>query len=351
MVLEDGGMHIVIFTPYGIDEPRGNSIAAKRLRDGFIAQGHDTLVLDRCAEPDRETPLTVLHSFRPDVGLVMHGWRCARMFHTIKSVSSMPLVVSLRGTDLNEMMEDPERGPVIGDILRRCDGITLFSREARERLARGDRSLLKKTRIIPNGIDLPGQAGQVFMPWGSTNGDALFIGVAGVREVKNLPWLVESLKAVRQKGLDIHYVHAGPVLDETEGKRFHEICSKEPWIRYAGDLPREQIPRFLGLGHVFVSASRSEGMPHAVREAMLAGLPCLLSDIPGHRSLARPGREALFFRDRGDFVEKAATLARDPVLRERLKKGGRERAGRLVRNGKEITDYIRFFSTFVQTKG
>jgi glycosyltransferase involved in cell wall biosynthesis len=38
-----------------------------------------------------------------------------------------------------------------------------------------------------------------------------------------------------------------------------------------------------------------EGMPNSVLEAMSAGLPCILSDIPEHRNLCGPGAAAAFF--------------------------------------------------------
>lgn len=346
-------MRIVLCTPYGIDEPRGNSVAARRLRDGFTGHGHDVLVLDHCERAARVMAARAARIFDPHVGLMMHGWRCAGSFLAIRSVSDAPLVVSLRGTDLNEMMKDLKRRATMLEVLDRCDGITVLTPEGKERLAEADPSLVKKARVIPNGIALPG-AGQGQpngFAWVPPEGATVFVGVAGIRGVKRPSWLVESLSRLREGGLDIHYVHAGPVLEEAEGERFRQICGKEPWVHYAGEVAHDQIPALLRLGKVFVSASRSEGMPHSVREAMLVGLPCLLSDIEGHRSLGRPGQEALFFRDRKDFMGKAALLAGDPALRERLGKKARTRAERRSGNGREIEAYLRLFERLVKGHG
>jgi glycosyltransferase involved in cell wall biosynthesis len=249
------------------------------------------------------------------------------------------------------MIEDREMGPAIREVLSWCDGIAVFSRGALQRLAREGHVLAGKSRIIPNGVSLPGN-GEVGRFSRAVPCDGIvFVGVGGIREVKGLSWLAENLSALRKSGLDIHYVHAGPVLEKEEGARFLRICREEPWIHYAGEVPHEQVFSFLRLGDVFVSASRSEGMPHAVREAMLAGLPCLLSDIEGHRALARSGREAIFFGDAADFAAKATTLAGDSGLRERLKKGAKERVERMCLNGKEIDAYLHFFSDLVKKHG
>lgn len=44
---------------------------------------------------------------------------------------------------------------------------------------------------------------------------------------------------------------------------------------------------FLGSRSVYISTSRWEGMPIAVLEALRDGLPCVLSDVPGHREIHR----------------------------------------------------------------
>ncbi len=346
-------MRILICTPYGIDEPRGNSVATGRLRDGFTGHGHEVLVLDHCERADRATTAAAARLFDPQVGLVMHGWRCAGSFQAVRSVSDAPLVVSLRGTDLNEMMKDLKRRATMLEVLDRCGGITVLTPEAKGRLAEARPSLAHKVEVIPNGISLPGagQAQSAGLPWILPEGAIVFAGVAGIRGVKRPSWVVEGLRGLRGRGLDIRYVHAGPVLEKAEGERFLRVCREEPWVYYAGAVAHEQVPALLRRAHVFVSASRSEGMPHSVREAMLVGLPCLLSDIEGHRTLGRPGMEALFFRDRKDFMGKAVLLAGDPALRKRLGKMARTRAERRSGNGREIEGYLRFFARLVKGAG
>jgi glycosyltransferase involved in cell wall biosynthesis len=75
---------------------------------------------------------------------------------------------------------------------------------------------------------------------------------------------------------------------------------------------------------VFVLPSRFEGLPLSLCEAMACGVPCIASDIPGCREVARGGGVVLVpFGDAGALAEAIADLAASPATRERLGALGR----------------------------
>lgn len=64
-------------------------------------------------------------------------------------------------------------------------------------------------------------------------------------------------------------------------------------IQFAGRT--DDVPAALAGAHVYLQASHHEGSPAAVAEALAAGLPVLLSDIPGHRQMIEDGVQGWFF--------------------------------------------------------
>ena len=101
-------------------------------------------------------------------------------------------------------------------------------------------------------------------------------------------------------------------------------------VRFCPAVSDEELPRFLALADVFVfpSQNRLEGFGLAVAEAMAAGLPVVVADMPGVREVIEPGREGLLAEPliASDLAEKVRTILDDPLLAKRMGRAGRDRA-------------------------
>jgi glycosyltransferase involved in cell wall biosynthesis len=95
---------------------------------------------------------------------------------------------------------------------------------------------------------------------------------------------------------------------------------------YGAIWRRDLVLPLVAGSHVFVSASRFEGMPISILEAMAVGLPMVLSDIPPHREVAGEGA-TYFSPDRPrELADRLGELAADPELVERLRAASAARA-------------------------
>jgi glycosyltransferase involved in cell wall biosynthesis len=75
---------------------------------------------------------------------------------------------------------------------------------------------------------------------------------------------------------------------------------------------------------LFVSTSRSEGLPLGVLEAMAACRPCLLSDIAPHRIFADQGAAKIFALEDEEFARALEGLLESPTARTELAISGRK---------------------------
>ena len=71
--------------------------------------------------------------------------------------------------------------------------------------------------------------------------------------------------------------------DGKERKALYSKYKDYPQIIFAGQV--DNIQNYLSASDIYISSSKSEGLPNGVLEAMACGLPLLLSDIPQHMEI------------------------------------------------------------------
>ena len=72
------------------------------------------------------------------------------------------------------------------------------------------------------------------------------------------------------------------------------------------------VYEYLSIADGFISASFSEGMPNAVLEALMMGLPCILSNIEPHCEISRAYPEACYLYEIDDDDDLLACLRKVP---------------------------------------
>lgn len=107
-------------------------------------------------------------------------------------------------------------------------------------------------------------------------GDAFtIIHVGNIKFEKNHPFLLRVFKAIKLKEPEAKLLLIGSGTIEKLTPLIDELGIRES-VHYLG--VRQDIPRLLQAGDVFVFPSYYEGFPGAVLEAEASGLPCIISD-------------------------------------------------------------------------
>ena len=100
----------------------------------------------------------------------------------------------------------------------------------------------------------------------------------------------------------------------------------------------------------FVLSSRWEGSPIAVMEAMMIGIPVVLSDIGPLKDVSSDGKYAVLFRsgDQHDLASKLIQLVEDAESRSRLAASARQWAMSRFSIEAHIASLLKLYRSLVE---
>lgn len=141
--------------------------------------------------------------------------------------------------------------------------------------------------------------------------------------------ICRALPRVIEQFPNLHFIFAGRVADGAEDKMAEclDVCITGGIVDHVHFLgARPDVPDILDELDLFVFSSRQEGFPVAVSEAMLAGVPLIVSDIEPLREAVCDGEFGEIFPVGAHEVlsEKLSSLLADPDERRDL--AGRAKA-------------------------
>jgi len=186
--------------------------------------------------------------------------------------------------------------------------------------------------VIRLGIELdervtPEQSGRVeSRRYLGIPGDRFAVGWIGrMTAVKRTDDVLIAFKGLRDSGIDavLCMVGDGPDRFPLE-QRAHDlgVARDTVFLGY-----QEDVAPFYAAFDALVLPSANEGTPVSVIEALAAELPVVATRVGGVPDVVRDGEDG-FLVEVGatdDLAERLARLARDPALRKRMGKKGRER--------------------------
>jgi glycosyltransferase involved in cell wall biosynthesis len=181
--------------------------------------------------------------------------------------------------------------------MRKCQNVIACSKSIQGSLSR----VGIEAKVIQNGV----QVGESKNRIENNYQKPVFISVGSLIPRKNNEMLVKAFSSLdEQSCATLLVLGDGPELKDFEEKKYKNI-------HFLGNV--SNVPDYLALADYFISASRSEGLPNTVLEALSVGLPVLLSDIPSHREITSEYQTACVtfsLEDNGvDLVEKIMNVS------------------------------------------
>lgn len=236
--------------------------------------------------------LHTLRSVRPAI-VHTHGKAAGMLFRPLCAVMGIEMVHTYHGLHLDEYSRIGKHLYLrLERLLARASKVCVAVSED-ERAALQGVGLASKVQVILNGVEIGDQ------PADADIGSPIRLVSAGRQTFQKDPaGLIDAMAAVQNAHLTM--LGGGDMADEVE-----ERVSTAPNVEFVGEVanPLAMYDEF----DAYISNSRWEGMPLAVLEALGRGLPCILSDVVGHRQLAEraPGAVYVFERSSSQGIRDA----------------------------------------------
>ena len=207
-----------------------------------------------------------------------------------------------------------------------------------------------KLHAIPNGVEQRtprtlsmDQLREIKLSLGIGADELVVICVARLTHLKRHDVLLESIARL-PSDIRVRLLLVGEGPDEAEIRAFAAQKGLLHRTVFAG--LRSDVEELLYACDIFLLCSDSEGLSRSILEAMLAGLPVVVTDVGGNSELVVEKRTG-FLVPRNDPKATAARveqLLRDPVLRQRFGAAARQRALSQFRHRAMVAAYAELYS-------
>lgn len=240
----------------------------------------------------------ILRAQRP-AAVHPHGYKATILVGAVARAMGIPVLATVH----SEAWHAPELRRALrveAAVLRRLSGVVAVSAGVAEDLVR--RGVARdRILVVPNGIHDPAPR----LRLGHHRRVAIVLG--RLIPSKGVHVVLEAVAGVIARAPDVLLVVAGEGPEEARLRADAARLGIDGRVRFAGHVAGADD--VLAAADIFVMASRSEGMPMAVLEAMAHAVPIVATAVGGIPSMVRDGEEAIL------VPVDAPTAVRDALLR------------------------------------
>ncbi len=244
----------------------------------------------------------------------------------LSRICDVPFTIAFRALELYDA-RSRERIRKERKTYEKADIIMTISEQNRAELA-GLLDNGSPIRIVHSSID-PGR----FRPSRRHGKGCRIITIARFVEKKGIPYLLEALRMLKDRGLGFKYLLIGEGPLSAQYRRqiarlgLQDAVTIERPVRQ--ELIRKELSEstMLVLPCVIARNGDRDILPNVLKEAMAMELPVITSDISGIRELVEDGKNGLLVKDRdpAGLADAIRTLLDDEELRHSLGACGRRR--------------------------
>ncbi len=336
------------------------------------AQGPEGDLLETVRE--EEVPLALLPSLRRDI----HPWRDVVSYRALKSVlrDFRPDVVhthSAKGGFLGRLAAaslgvpaivhtvhgapfHPYQSSAARALFRCCERYAARRCHAIVSVADAMTDLMVEARVAPREKFTTVYSGMDVEPFLAADAHRramreelgfapqhIVVGkIARLFHLKGHEYVIEAARRLVPRFPNVRFLWVGDGILRERLAAEIQSAGLTDHFQFAGLVPPDDIPKYLGAMDVLVHASLREGLARALPQALIAGKPVVSFDVDGAREVVIPGQTGFLVPPRSalDLMEALETLLDDEALRRRLGLEGQQRFTERFRH-EHMTEQLR----------
>lgn len=279
-----------------------------------------------------------------------------------REIVGIPYVVTLHGSDVHTLGQDPAYEPVVKYTLEKADAVTAVSEFLKEK-AHNELGIEREIHVIPNFIDIAKfshlEGVRLYVESGCVGlrkeekalelnpGEKILLHASNFRKVKRVVELVETMRIVVDHFPEARLIIAGdgPTRIEVERKiEALDLCNN---VHLLGI--KSNMQEIMCSADMFLLNSTLEGMPLVLLEAMSCSLPVVTTPAGGIPELVRPGKDGAVTKgyDQEEYAEVIIELLENDEKRKRLGQAGRKRVEESFSSERIVTMYEKVFEDVI----
>ncbi len=273
-------------------------------------------------------PLTVLQLLwlvrrtHADAILIQYPLPAMSYFGIVKRMWRGILFVTYQGNDAHDLsLWNPREQRLVRSLLEKADMVLGVSRTLLTKVESALEGIsFKRKQLLPNGAPLDvietvkGHAIDSSLP-------THYLLTAGhLIHRKGIDIVVASLREAKHQGVALHLVVAGDGPERENLIRQSRELGVADQVTFLGNQTHEQVLSLMKSCLAFVLASRAEGMPLVIAEAMACGKAVIASNVDGVPEIVQDGTTGILVPpdDPKALASGLVRLCTDAVLRETL---------------------------------
>jgi len=319
----------------GIDKDRFDPIVVSLSRGGYWADkirklGIELIELPRKKHVEFGRLFKLIKIFREKKPVIVHTYMySANSYGRIAALLTRVPIVLASERSCIEIGKDKNRYQIYLDKLLTffTSGIICNSLNASESLIKRYSFNRNKIFTIHNGIDSDTFSKKIDFDNQKKLAKKVVGAIGNLTHPKNHGLFLDVAKIVLEEledeDLRFLIIGEGPLKDEL--KKYSQDLGIDGKVIFTGS--RDDIPSLLQMMDVFVLTSNWEGLSNAIMEAMVSGLPCVVTDVGGNSELVVNGETGYVVppNDPETMAQKVLCLFKNEKMRKEMGMAGRRR--------------------------